>query len=263
MINGLYSATTGMFVQQTRLDVIAGNVANASVPGYKGERILFRSFPDHLRVESQKLNEDPVELGPLGGGAAVDQITTNMAPGDITYTGLNTDLIIFQDGFFHLETPLGERLSRNGSFYRDAEGYLRNSDGNLLLGQQGPIQVVEEDFTVNTEGEIFVDRQTPTADGRILPERVQVDQLRISVVEDPATLERQGNSLYFVPTGVERPAQPGEARVGQGYLERSNVKAVEESVKMVDTFRAYEAAQRLVLAMDGILDQAINEVGRA
>ena len=76
MINGLYSATSGMYVQQARLDVISSNIANANVPGFKGERLLFRSFPDLLRVEMQRGDASPESLGPLGGGAALDEVAT-------------------------------------------------------------------------------------------------------------------------------------------------------------------------------------------
>ena len=71
MINGLYSATTGMYVQQTRFDVIASNIANANVPGFKGERVMFRAIPDQRRMETQVGDVEPQPIGALGGGAAL------------------------------------------------------------------------------------------------------------------------------------------------------------------------------------------------
>jgi len=262
MINGLYSATTGMYVQQIRLDVISSNIANASVPGFKGERIVFRSFPTLDRNEAPQPGARPEELGPLGGGATLDEITTDFSPGPMIHTNQDEDLAIFGEGFFHMETPTGERLTRNGSFARDSEGFLRNSDGNLLLGQQGPIQVPESRFHINEDGEVFVERQTSLPGGRVETRTVTIDRIRLSRVEDPTQLERQGNSMYFLPTGNEQAMEPGTSRIGQGYLEMANIQAIQESVQMVDTFRNYEASQRLVLAMDELLDQAINEVGR-
>lgn len=262
MINGLYSATTGMFIQQSRLDVIASNIANANVPGFKGERVTYRSFPDALRIESRVPSEKPGLIGPLGGGATLDEITTNYASGQIVHTGQDTDLAIFGEGFFHLDTPEGERLTRNGSFYRDSEGYIRNSDGNLLLGENGHIQIVERSFRVSGNGEIFVERDSPTADGRLMTQTVRVDQIKLSRVPNLQDLERQGNSKYFLPIGEEEAVEPFRTRVGQGYLEMANVNAIEETIRMIDTFRAYQSAQRLILAMDGILDKAVNEVGR-
>ncbi len=262
MINGLYSASSGMFTQQTRLDVIASNIANASVPGFKGERIAFASFPDRKRIEAERPGADPKEIGPLGGGAMIDEITTNFEPGQTVWTGQDTDLMLFGEGFFHVETPIGERLTRNGAFLRDSEGILRNSDGNPLLGMNGTIRVPETKFDVNADGEIYVQRESATPDGRRTTQPVKIDQLKLTTVPNPRTLERQGNSLYYQTSPEEQPVEKGTTRVGQGYLEMSNVQAIEESVQLIDTFRAYEAAQRLVLAMDSTLDQAINQVGR-
>lgn len=262
MINGLYSASSGMFTQQTRLDVIASNIANASVPGFKGERIVFASFPDRKRIEAERPGAEPRLIGPLGGGATVDEITTNFEPGQTVWTGQDTDLMIFGEGFFHVETPMGERLTRNGAFLRDSEGILRNSDGNPLLGMNGPIQIPEAKFDVNGDGEIFVQRESPTPEGRRVTQAVKIDQLKLTTVPNLRTLERQGNSLYYRTSPEEQSVERGSARVSQGYLEMSNVKAIEESIQLIDTFRAYEAAQRLVQAMDSTLDQAINQVGR-
>lgn len=263
MINGLYSATSGMYVQQMRLDVISSNIANANVPGFKGERLMFRSFPDVLRVETQRAAESPRALGPLGGGAELDEIATMHDSGPMVFTQQETDLAIFGEGFFHLQTPDGERLTRNGSFVRDLEGFLRNVDGHLLLGENGPIQIVEADFEVSADGNVYVDRRVPLPGGRVETRKVRLDQLKLTRPEDPDALRRLGNSLYFIPTGRELPVQPGETRVGQGYLETANVSAIEESIRLIDTFRAYQSAQRLVQAIDETLDQAVNDVGRS
>lgn len=263
MLNGLFSAASGMFNQQTKLDVIAGNVANAAVPGYKGERAIFRAFPHLLRVQEQRFDDEPRALGKLGGGAKLDDITTNFAGGQIVATNQSEDLAIFGEGFFHLESPDGEFLSRNGSFYRDNQGFLRNSDGNYVVGENGRIQIVESDFHVNDQGEIFVERTETTPEGRAITRTARVDQLKLSRIENLDRLERLGNSLYFRPTAQELPVDPMRTRIGQGYLEMANVNAIEESIKMVDTFRIYEASQRLVQATDDTLDMLINRVGRA
>ncbi len=262
MINGLYSATSGMYVQQAQLDVISSNIANANVPGFKGERLLFRSFPDLLRVEMQRGAQSPEAVGPLGGGAALDEVATIYDSGQMVYTKEPTDLALFGEGFFHLQTPDGERLSRNGSFQRDLQGYLRNSDGHLLLGENGPIQIVEADFEVSGEGNVYVDRRVSTPEGRAMTRKVRIDRLKLSRPQDPNALRRLGNSLYFIPMGQEQPIEPGKTRVGQGYLEMANVSAIEESIRLIDTFRAYQSAQRLVQAIDETLDQAVNDVGR-
>lgn len=262
MINGLYSATSGMYVQQMKLDVISSNIANANVPGFKGERLLFRSFPDMLRVESQRAGQPPGVLGPLGGGAELDEVATLYHTGQMVYTKEETDLAIFGEGFFHLQTPEGERLTRNGSFVRDLDGFLRNVDGHLVLGENGPIQIVEASFEVNADGEVYVDRTLSTPEGRVETRKVRVDRLKLTRVPDLTALKRLGNSLYFLATDEELPVESGKTRIGQGFLEMANVSAIEESIRLIDTFRAYQSAQRLVQAMDDTLDQAINDVGR-
>jgi len=261
MINGLYSACSGMYTQQIRLDVVSSNVANAGVPGFKGEQIAFSSFPVRYRIQEDPIDKQVRRIGPLGGGAMMDEITTNYAPGQMQRTGQDSDLAIFGDGYFHLDTPTGERLTRNGSFLRDSEGYLRNSDGNLLLGEKGPIQVPESQFIVSGDGSVLVKRETSTPDGRTTTQPVTLDKLKVTVVDIPQDLERQGNSLYFLPSADEQPADWSSTQIGQGFLEASNVSAIEESIKMIDTFRAYEASQRLARAVDDTLDQVIHQVG--
>jgi flagellar basal-body rod protein FlgG len=172
-------------------------------------------------------------------------------------------MAIFGPGFFHVDTPQGERLTRNGSFTKDAQGFLRTSDGNYLLGQAGRIQIVENEFFVNGEGEIFVERQRTTPIGTVETGRIRIDRLRMSQVGDPSVLEREGDSLYFLPAEAMEAIEPGDVQIGQGYLEMSNVSAIEESIRLIDNYRAYQSSQRLVQAVDETLDKVINDVGRA
>ena len=201
-------------------------------------------------------------LGPLGGGAQIDEITTNYEKGSLVRTGEDSDLALFGEGFFHMETPAGERLTRNGSFMRDSEGWIVNSNGHYLLGEKGRIQIPENEFDVSSTGEVYVHREVATPEGRRIDRTVEIDRLKVSQPGSPESLERLGDSLYFLPSPDLQPVSTEGVRVGQGYLEMANVNAIEESIQLVDTFRSYEASQRLIRAIDDTLDQAINQVGR-
>lgn len=246
MIRGLYIAATGMLAEQTRADITANNLANLNTGGYKKDVAVFRSFPELL---VQRIN-DPQDggarpvLGSLSGGAVVDEVLTSFAPGVLKETGQPLDLALEGGNFFVLQTPAGLRYTRNGAFTLDGEGYIVNSDGYRLLGENGPIQVRGQKIEVNRDGTVVVDGQP-------------VDRLLLVSFANPRDLQKAGNNLFI---GVNpQPAVAG--RVLQGYLEGSNVNAITEMIDMITIMRAYEANQRMIQAQDSILDKAVNQVG--
>ena len=114
MIRGLYIAATGMLSQQRRMDVVTNNLANADTAGFKEDQLLVRSFNDMM---IERLNDPAVvghsaEVGPLGSGIHVDEVATRHESGPMEETGLNTDLALFGDGYFVIQTPAGERYTR-------------------------------------------------------------------------------------------------------------------------------------------------------
>jgi len=274
MLTGLYSAASGMIVQEKYQDLLAQNLANSQMPGYARQEMVIRSFPDVLLTEtynglSQSTDKPRYNhaIGRVGTGAGVDWHYTNHEPGQMMHTDKETDMALFGDGFFTVQTPDGMRFTRAGDFHVDSEGFLVKSQGYYVMGQgvnngrvPSRINVGSNEFHVNMVGEIMV--QQPDANG--IMQHTVLDQLKITDFHDKNKLFRDQGNIYRVEEGdTDNFKIPGPGfRVAQGYLERSNSLPTNEMVKMMDSFRAHEASGRVIRALDQTLQRAVNDVGR-
>lgn len=248
MLRGLYAGASGMLAAQTQSEIIGDNVANIRTPGYKSEEASNKAFPSMLLERTSKVGEMPenMPIGGMGAGVVVDQITRMNIQGALQTTDLSTDFALTSNGYFTVETPNGERYTRNGHFQLNSEGMLQTVDGNAVLGENGPIGPLSKDFTVDTTGVIMDRGET-------------IGQLRI--VEIPLEgLVREGQSLYVSNQPVQ--AISGNAGIQQGSIEGSNVDMSGQMVKMITVMRAYEANQKVIQTQDATLDKAVNEIGK-
>lgn len=256
MIRGIYTAASGMGVLQARMDTTSNNLANVSTPGFKQDRVLSVSFPDLMLQEKVRFSVGKMGIGgwsPVGRtnqGVAVAGVFTDHSAGILKETQRETDLALSGEGFFAFEVPEEGQTrvlySRDGELHRDAEGYLVNSRGHRLLGENGPVQVGSGGFAVSPEGVITTDAG---------------EEIRLLIVDfpDKTKLVKEGEGCFSAPAGEETDA--GNPGAVQGYLEQSNVDISAEVVNMIEIVRAYEATQKLVQAQDELLDRAINRVG--
>ncbi len=186
-------------------------------------------------------------LGTLSGGVKMNRIVSLMDQAELRNTQNAFDLALNAPGFFTLETPFGERYTRNGQFKLTSEGQLVSNDGYAVIGLEGPISLSSEQFTVNRYGEIV-------EDGLI------VDKLKIV---NPANIERMkkfGATLFRFDGDIEEQQYAGD--VMQGFLENSNVNGLKEMIQIMETYRAYESAQRVVRSYDELIGKAVNEVAQ-
>jgi flagellar basal-body rod protein FlgF len=224
MERGLYIAASGMVAEQMRQDQIANDLANASTPGYKADRVTQRSFADLL--VSNSLTGRTV--GALNTGVAADRLVTDVAPQPLRETGEPLDLAIAGDGWFAVRTDDGVRYTRNGQFGASAQGMLVDAAGHPVLGRDGqPVQL--------------------DASGAVDPQQVAVFTL-----EDPA---KQGENLY---TGTASGAADGVVRAGA--LEGSAVDPARAMVDMIASFRAFEAGQKVIQTIDESLRKTATQV---
>jgi flagellar basal-body rod protein FlgF len=212
---------------ERRQETVAHNLANASTPGFKGERV-FATLLEGVGVT-------PTSQTDFRGGA-------------LEATGRPLDLALDGDGFLVLGTPQGERLVRGGSFQLDVSRRLVDAHGNTLLGDSGPIVLPEGDFEITPAGVVKV-------------EDVPVSMLRIVRPREGATLRREAGVRFQSDSPSPR-VEEGEVKVHQGHLEESNVNPVSAMVEMIEIQRAYSAIQRSVLVMDGVLGTISNEIGK-
>jgi len=252
MIRGLYTAAAGMLAAQTLSGVIADNAANVNTPGYKEETASSEAFPTML-IERLGGGSDaaPALLGSAGTGVAVERVTKLVTQGELQPTDSKTDLALASEGFFVVQTPLGERYTRDGQFHISPDGVLSTADGYPVLGSRGPIVLSGAEFTIAGDGTV----SAPGIDPANAP--------RLRIVALPsAGLLREGQSLYNVSNGQAADLPPGQVDVRQGYLEKSTVDTARQLVQMVSVMRAYEANQKVIQVQDATLEKAVNEVGK-
>ena len=144
MPGGAYSALSGMRTRLEELDRLAADLANVSTVGYKTERSAKVASE---RDEFATALESAVDV--VMGGKKID-----FKPGLIASTGRDLDVAIDGSGFFAIETPAGERYTRNGSFSRRADGTLTTSTGETVLGESGPITLPNGPVSIGDDGTI-------------------------------------------------------------------------------------------------------------
>ena len=260
MIRGWYIGSSGMNAQQNRLDTISNNLANVDTAGFKRDVSVSKSFPELLlrRTEADGVYKNPFGsadaapiIGKLGLGVETNENFTEFEQGSFRGTNTSTDMALAGEGFFAVETPSGERYTRNGNFILGKEGILLTKDGYPLLGENGEIRVPDDKFIVNEDGIIT------TKDNEV------IDRIKIVRFENERYLKKMGNSLWnsnnisgeaYIAEGMERP------KMLQGYMETSNVNVVNEMVKMIEVNRAYEASQKTIQSEDSMMSTLWNKV---
>ena len=250
MVRGLYIAGTGMLLQRRRMETITNNIANVETTAYKKEFNISHTFDDVMTRRVNDTNTRTLNgrvVGPLNLGTQVDHLYIDFDQGALEGTERNTDLALQGDAFFVVETVNGERYTRTGHFYINDGGFLTDGEGNLLLGNNGPINVGGLNFAVDSSGNVY------DVNGFI-------DTIRVVSFEDNMQLRRQGSNLYFT---LEPPmAQTNPYTISQGFLEMSNVDIGREMVDMLTMYRTYETNQRFVTMIDETVGKAANEIGR-
>jgi flagellar basal-body rod protein FlgF len=237
MIQGIYTAASGMAAHQARIDVLANNLANVDTPGFKADLIsIDQSEAAGPQMSGGRASLSTVEPGRSG---------MNLASGILKPTGNPLDLAIVGPGLFVVQTPQGERYTRAGNFTRDRQGYLATTEGFRVLGARGPVHVPEGGLRLEAGNRI-----------------AQGDSLRIVTGPDGVGLVKTGGNLFTLQEGAATPAELPEPSVVQGHLESSNVNVVLTMVEMLAATRTYEAYQRTVQALDQTIGQAASDVGR-
>ena len=255
----LQSASSGLGALNTKLDVIANNLANINTVGYKADRA---NFEDLLYIERKQPGtengvgqERPTGLF-VGLGVQVSGTQRTFIEGSPINTENPLDLMIKGRGFFQIEV---EDSLGGGVAYTRAGNFTQNSDGELVLANDQGRRLVPS-ITIPTDAE----KVEIAADGRVfarLPgetEATEVGQLEIAVFVNPAGLRPIGETA-FVETAASGPpitGDPGTENFGgilQGFLENSNVNPTTELIEMIRTQRAFEMNSQSIRAADDAL----------
>jgi flagellar basal-body rod protein FlgG len=255
--SALHVARTGLEAQDTRMRVIAHNLANIGTTGFKRDRADFETLSyDDARVAGQRSGgETAYAIGlNLGTGVAVQGTTRIETQGTLATTGNSLDLALDGDGFFRIELPGGQTAyTRAGNFTRSAEGELVTAQGYAL--QPGiTVPAGAQSIAVGPDGTV-----TAIIDGQAEP--AELGQITVASFVNPAGLQATGGNL-LLETAASGAAEEGVAgiegrgQIRQGMLESSNVNVVEELVEMIATQRAYEINSKMISAVDEMLRNA-------
>lgn len=277
MLRSLYSAISGMRSKQTKLDVIANNIANVNTTGFKTGRVRFHD------MLSQTIRGGTAPTGTglaaragtnpsqVGLGVAVGAIDTSHTQGALQTTGRVTDLAIQGGGYFVLRDGNRNLFARDGAFSLSTDRTLVSSaTGFAVMGwgrnvsppaSMSPIRVQLDPadgslitFTIGRDGVITGINENGMAH--------EIGRLALATFPNPEGLLKEGGNFYATSPNSGSAAfgvalAEGRGSVESGMLEMSNVDLATEFTEMISTSRAFQANSRTVSTSDEMLQELI------
>ncbi len=262
MLRSLWIAKTGMDAQQTGIDLISNNLANASTNAFKKINPIFQDLLyTTIRAPGSAANAQnllPTGLQ-VGSGSAVTSTERINVQGPLLNTGNAFDVAIQGNGYFQIQLADGTlAYTRNGAFSKNATGQIVTAEGNTVSGA-GVIPSSATGVQINSAGLVQYTQQGSTA-------LTQAGQLVVANFANETGLSALGNG-NFIPTPSSGTAQTqtagtnGMGTVNQYFIEQSNVNVSEELVKLIAAQRGFEINTRAVTASDQIL-QKLSTLGQ-
>lgn len=227
-LQGILNTARTLSFYTRKQEVTANNIANASSDAFKADRVLARTVP--------------------GSNAPVAVQDIDMRQGAVRDTARPLDVALEGPGFFTVNTPEGQRLTRGGSLRLDTEGRLTDEQGNPLLTAEGPVVVQGGAVEIHGDGTILVDGSNA---GKLL----------IVDLNENGRLLKEGFGRYTAKGGVH-PVDDGATHVRQGAIEDANLDSMLSMVDLVTIQRAFAANIDALKAMDSVLGAVTNEVGK-
>jgi len=263
-ISAMQAAATGMRALDTKLNVVANNLANVNTVGFKGSRVNFEDLLYQVMREPgvRDINDEPNPHGIMVGlGVQPSGTQLNFANGTLDMTGKELDVAIEGPGFFQVRTQYnGQEViayTRAGNFVQNANGnlVLANSDGSLVDPQ---ITIPNDTVQIEIErtGQVSVRQQGN-------PQLAQIGQIELARFVNPEGLLSIGKNL-FVETDASgtpitgNPLQEGLGALKKGMLEGSNVEPVRELVDLIFTQRGFELNSQAIQSADEMLRVVTN-----
>jgi flagellar basal-body rod protein FlgG len=261
MIRALHTAATGMDAQQQRIDVISNNLANVNTTGFKKQRADFQDLL-YQTVRAPGTTSAQGTFVPtgvqIGTGVRTAATHRSFTTGDLMQTGNQFDMAIEGQGFFQVTMPGGQiAFTRAGNFELDQQGQLVTTDG-YLLDPAIAIPPGAKTVAIGADGTV-----SATLDGETAPS--EVGQIQLVNFVNPGGLQAIGRNFYQATTASGDaqsgpPGQEGLGTLGQGFLEMSNVKVVEEMINLISSQRAYDINSKVIQASDEMLQTTANSI---
>ena len=245
-MDALYSAATGMMAQQTSMDVVANNLANATTTGYKRDRM------DLVDLAYQPFRLPTGKDGQVGLGAAPGALGKEHEQGALQNTGRALDVAIQGEGFLQVTRPDGTlAYTRAGNLQVDAGGRIGTPGGDLLQPRL-TVPANSTDLTIAPNGTV-----SATVNGTV----TKFGQIQTASFANPSGLQAVGDSEFTASANsgaadVGVPGTGSRGQLSQGVLESSNVNVGQEMISLIVTQRAFEASSRVVTASDEMMGMA-------
>ena len=248
MENALLIGLSRQTALERQLDVVANNIANVNTAGYKADSSLFEQFLMPVAHEDNFVGNDRRVSFVQDRGTFRD-----FSQGAAEQTKNPLDVAIDGSAFLVVQTPAGERYTRDGGLQLNNQGQLVTAAGNIVLGTGGPIvlQPTDHDINITPDGTITV------VEGSGATDSIR-GKLRLVNFADAQKLLKEGLNLYSAGGG---PAQPdAKSTVRQGFVEKSNVNGVAEMSRMIEVTRAYTQISTLLQQQGELHKTAIQQL---
>lgn len=248
MENALLIGLSRQTILERQLDVVANNIANVNTAGYKADSSLFEEFLMPVAHEDNFVGSDRRLSYVQDRGTFRD---FSQGPAEQTKNPL--DVAIDGSAFLVVQTPAGERYTRDGGLQLNNQGQLVTAAGNPVLGTSGPIilQQTDHDINITPDGTITVVEGTGRTDSIR-------GKLQLVSFPDAQKLLKEGLNLYTAGEGTAQPDTKSVVR--QGYIEKSNVNGVAEMSRMIEVTRAYSQISTMLQQQSDLHKTAIQQL---
>jgi flagellar basal-body rod protein FlgF len=248
MENALLVGLSRQMVLERQMDVVANNVANVNTNGFKADKSLFEAYLRTGAHEDNFVGSDRAISYVLDRGTFKD-----FTQGPTEQTKNPLDLAIDGGGFLVVQTPAGERYTRDGGLQINNQGQLVTAAGNPVIGTSGPIvfQPTDHDVSIAADGNITV------LEGLNRIDSVR-GKLRVVSFADAQKLLKDGSNLYSAGTAAAQPDTTSKIR--QGFVEKSNVNSVTEMSRMIEVTRTYTQIANLLQQQSDLHKSAIEKL---
>lgn len=279
-MKNIWVPLSGQVAQQQKVETIANNVANANTVGFKKDQLVFK---EHLTALTKGVDDidiprkefSPADFyhtqGAENAMVAVDGSFTIFEQGQLTPTHNLLDVGLQGDGFIEVLTPGGVRFTRKGNLSLNKDGELVTDQGHRVLSAlNASPEALREPASIGSfpspeERVLRVPtnaKLTISLEGDILTKDGTVGKLSVVEFKDKHALRKEGSSLFITPDETNIVRTNTKTTVNQGFLEGSNVNAIEEMSELIKAHRHFESIQKAINAYDQISGKAANDIGK-
>jgi len=267
MLQSVFTGASALQTFSKGMEVVGNNVANVNSLGFKSQRA---EYTDSFYNIMQKADSSPTNGAPghqIGSGTRIGNIAGRFTQGPIQQTGVDTDLAIYGEGFFQIRDPDAQDegnatlFTRAGNFNWDTQGRLVTSEGFIVQGSNGDVQIEDltkvDSFRFDENGTIRLLLDDGTE---------QTQQVFLTNFQVPGKLARVGNGYFSnkgdaasqIPDGLVPPTTVGTGEIKPYSLELSNVDLTGEFASIIANQRSFQAGARIVTVSDTMYGEAVN-----